>query len=184
MYTAPDSVADEARSSHQDQGGRVGPGVLSLEHVCDQELGLDTKKVMFKRHFAPFSPVSPHVYRKALVHGMRQYRWSCAKHSRTGSRFQEVWQRWKLKARIATHLCQWSAEHTNHKSLPLLGFLKNDICTKVYASRWQHCLTTHLVLHLWRGVSTKVRHLKISNPSTYLRVVTLGKHVVCQVSVL
>ena len=38
-------------STHQDQGGRVGPGVLSLEHVCDQELGLDTKKSNVQKAF-------------------------------------------------------------------------------------------------------------------------------------
>ena len=119
VYTPPDSVADEARSSHQDQSGRVGPGVLdlSLEMFVTRNLDWTQRKRCSIGNFATFSPVP-----LTFAHGMRQYGWSCAKHSRTGSMFQEVWQRSKLEARTATHVCQWSSEDTSHGSSPLPGF--------------------------------------------------------------
>ena len=52
--------------------------------------------------------------------------------------FQEVWQRSKLKARTATHVCQWSRRTHKPQELNHSLALQNETL--------QHRLTRHLVV--------------------------------------
>ena len=66
VYTKPDSVAVETRSSHKDQSGRAGPGVHDplLEGPVTRKLGLDTNRAMFNRQANNSCQCLSHLYSK------------------------------------------------------------------------------------------------------------------------